>query len=100
MQQHSVLLKVSNVLDQYIHYKLIPEKGYSYCIHENDIVITYEYTEDPLLTNIPVEVSQQKKKQLLDFLRKAAKALILLDVYSKVTIRQCSHGEELSEDIY
>lgn len=102
MQQHSVLLKVSNVFDQYIHYKLIPEKGYKYdFIATYVLAIHYTFVEHSQ-TSLSYEVYQEKKNQLLDYIRKAAKALIALDVYTKITIRQsCENGvEDIVEEIF
>jgi len=94
MEYHSVLSKVSYVLDQYIYYKLVPEKGYAYQVTDRDLVIRYKFVET-LPTNCTVEVYQEKRCQLFDFLRKAAKVMIQLDAYAKITIQQCnSQGEE------
>lgn len=101
MEYHSIVSKISYVFDQYVYYNLVPEKGYTYDVQHRELTIAYTWIDPVPHQHIPVTVYQEKKEALLNFIRKAAKAMIKLDAYSKVIIRQQnSDKEELMEEIY
>ena len=101
MEYHSIVSKISYVFDQYVYYNLIPKKGYSYDIQNGELEITYHWTNLPSPQHISSMVYQEKKEELFNFIRKAAKTMIKLDAYSKVIIRQHNgDGEEVVEEIY